>query len=84
MSGHTKWSDIQRQPAASTAIAEDVYKLALPLLVERLGGVVEVTQAEYDAFAERHGGIRKVAVQIDRTATGLKLTVVHKERPPAS
>jgi hypothetical protein len=66
------------------AIGEDVYALALPLLVERLGGVVEISQAEYDAFAERHGGIGKVAVQIERTATGLRLTIVHKERPPLS
>ena len=41
---------------------------------------MEISQAEYDAFAERHGGIRKV----DRTATGLRLTIVHPERPPLS
>jgi hypothetical protein len=66
------------------AIGEDVYALALPLLVERLGGVVEISQAEYDVFAERHGGLRKVAVQIDRTPTGLRLTIVRKERPALS
>lgn len=66
------------------AIGEEAYKLALPLLVERLGGVVEVTEAELDAFAARHGGLRKVAVHIDRTAGGLRLTIVHKERPPLS
>ena len=84
MSGHTKWSEIKRRKADQAAIGEDAYKLALPLLVERLGGVVEVTQTEYDAFAERHGGIRNAAVQIERTATGLRLTIVHPERPPLS
>ncbi|MEX2135941.1 MAG: hypothetical protein WEB29_03125 [Chloroflexota bacterium] len=83
MSGHTKWSEIKRQKAA-TSISGDAYKLALPLLVERAGGVVEISEAEYDAFAERHGGIREVAVQINRTAAGLRLTIVHKERPPLS
>lgn len=81
MSGHSKWSDIKRQ---NSELGDDAYRLALPLLVERLGGVVEVTEAELDAFAERHGGLRKVAVQIDRTAAGLRLTIVHKERPPLS
>jgi hypothetical protein len=66
------------------AIGAEVYQLALPLLVERLGGVVEITEAEFEAFAELHGGIRKVAVQIDRTATGLRLTIVHAQRPPLS
>jgi hypothetical protein len=85
MAGHSKWADIKRQGLTSpTEIAADVYKLALPLLVERLGGVVEITEAEQEAFAERQGGIRKVAVQIDRTPTGLRLTIVHKGRPPLS
>jgi hypothetical protein len=84
MSGHSRWADIKREKADASSIGDDAYKLALPLLVERLGGVVEVTQAEYDAFAERHGGIHKVAVQIERTATGLRLTIVHKERLPLS
>lgn len=84
MSGHTKWADIKRKRAEVTTIGDDAYQLALPLLVERLGGVVEVTQAEYDAFAERHGGIRNVGVQIERTANGLRLTIVHPERPALS
>lgn len=66
------------------AVGQDVYKLALPLLVERLGGLVEITQAEYDAFAERHGDMRQIAVQIERTANGLRLTIIHQERPELS
>jgi hypothetical protein len=60
----------------------DVAKLALPLLVERLGGMVEITEAEQQAFADRHGGLRSVGVQVERTANGLRLTVVHTEQPP--
>jgi hypothetical protein len=36
-------------------IKNEVARLALPHLVERLGGVVEITQAEYDAFEAKHG-----------------------------
>lgn len=63
-------------------IKDDVAQLAMPLLVERLGGTVEITEAEYQAFAERHGGIRNVGVKIDMTDAGLRLTIVHAERPP--
>jgi hypothetical protein len=66
------------------ALGEEVAKLALPLLVERLGGVVEITEAEHQAFAERHGGIRNVGVRVDRTASGFRLTIVHPERPAVS
>lgn len=62
----------------------DVAKLALPLLVERLGGTVEITEAEHQAFVERHGGIRNVGVRIERTTSGLRLTIIHAERPPLS
>ena len=64
-------------------IKTDVAKLALPLLVDRLGDTVEITRAEYDAFADRHGGVRQVGVQIEWTGGGMRLTIVHKERPPA-
>lgn len=60
----------------------DVAKLALPLLVERLGGTVEITEAEHQAFAERYGGLRNVGVQIEHTPNGLRLTIVRTERPP--
>jgi hypothetical protein len=49
-------------------IKADVPQLALPLLVERLGGTVEITEAEYEAFMERHAEDgRKPGVQIERT-----------------
>jgi hypothetical protein len=64
-------------------IKDDVAKLALPLLVERLGGTVEITEAEYDAFVERHGR-RSAGVKIERTEAGLRLTIIHTERPPLS
>jgi hypothetical protein len=67
-------------------ISDDVAKLAMPLLVERLGGTVEITEAELQALADRVGGgqLRNVGVQIDRTPTGIRLTIVTKERPPLS
>ena len=71
-------------PVTPEEIKTDVAALAMPLLVERLGGTVEITQAEYDAFVERHGGQRKVGVQIDRTPAGIRLTIIHVERPPVS
>lgn len=62
----------------------EVALIALPLLVERLGGTVEITQAELDALAERHGGIRQVGTQIEKTLNGFRLTIVQKDRPPAN
>ena len=44
--------------------------LAMPLLVERLGETVELTEAELKAFAERHGGIKRVGVKMERTQGG--------------
>lgn len=41
-----------------------------PPLAERLGGTVEITEAELDALGERHGCIRRVGVLIERTPAG--------------
>jgi hypothetical protein len=64
-------------------IKSEVARLALPLLVERLGGVVEITQAEYDAFETKHGK-RTAGVAIEWTGDGFRLTIVHPERPALS
>ena len=65
-------------------VSEDVAKLAMPLLVERLGGTVEITEAELQSLADRVGGgdLRRVGVQIERTSAGLRLTIIQKEPPP--
>jgi len=62
--------------------ADEVTRIAMPMLVERLGGTVEITEAELDALAARHGGIRRVGVQIDKTLNGFRLTIIQKDRPP--
>ena len=64
-------------------LGDEVAALALPLLVERLGGTVEITEAEYDAFEARHGK-RTAGVKIERTERGLRLTIIHQERPPVN
>ncbi len=63
-------------------IKNEVALLAMPLLVERLGGVVELTEAELEAFGERHGGIRNVGTKIEKTPRGIRLSIVHVKRPP--
>lgn len=69
-------------PLAADEVKVGAAKLALPLLVERLGGVVEITEAELAALAQRHGGIRNAGVQIERIPDGLRFTIVHREREP--
>lgn len=68
-------------------VKADVAKLALPILVERLagpGGTVTITQAQYDEFARRHGGLRAVGVKIDYQDGELRLSLTRTERPPLS
>lgn len=61
-------------------IRADVAKLALPVLVERLGGSVKITQAEVEALTER-----KVAVRADYIGGELFLSLVDAPaRPPLS
>ncbi len=69
---------------AKDELKNEVALLALPLLVERLGGVVELTEPELEAFAERHGGIKNVGTKIEKTPKGIRLTIVHVERPSAN
>jgi hypothetical protein len=75
---------IVEPPMTPDEVKIEAAKLALPLLVERLGGVVEVTEAELEAFGERHGGLRSAGVQIERIPNGLRFTIVHRERRPLS
>jgi hypothetical protein len=70
-------------PLTTDELKTEASKLALPLLVERLGGVVELTVGEYQAFVQRHGGsARNIGVQIERTRTGLRFTIIHVDREP--
>jgi hypothetical protein len=61
-----------------------VANVALPVLVDRLGGTVTVTAAELVALGERHGGA--VGVKVDELEPGrYRLTLVpvapRPERP---
>jgi hypothetical protein len=61
-------------------IRADVAKLALPVLVERLGGSVKITEAELEALTER-----KVAVRADYIGGELFLALVDAPaRPPVN
>lgn len=84
-SGHRSCHDAgyRLQHMGSDDIKNEVARLALPLLVERLGGVVEITQAEYDAFEAKHGK-RTAGIAIEWTGGGFRLTIVHVERPALS
>lgn len=75
---------IVEPPMTPDEVKIEAAKLALPLLVERLGGVVEITEAELEAFGERHGGLRNAGVQIERISNGLRFTIIHRERRPLS
>lgn len=60
------------------AIRSDVAKLALPVLVQRLGGSVKITEAELEALQ-----LQKVAVRADYIGGELFLALVDApERPP--
>jgi hypothetical protein len=57
---------------------------ALPVLIDRAGGSVTFSDADYDAVKDRYGG--HVAVHISRTADGrftASLVPSKKERRPA-
>jgi hypothetical protein len=54
----------------------DIAHLALPVLVERLGGVVTISAAEYEALWTRYGGRDRVAVRATYQGTELTLTLV--------
>jgi hypothetical protein len=61
-------------------IRADVAKLALPVLVERLGGSVKITEAELNALTKR-----KVAVRADYIGGELFLALVDAPaRPPVN
>ena len=49
--------------------------------MERLGGTVEIREAELDAFGERYGGIRSARTQTANTERGIRLTNIRVERP---
>lgn len=59
--------------------------LALPILVDRLGGTVDITRADLDALAARFGGIRNVAVRIAKVPGGFRYALGRApERPSLS
>jgi len=67
------------------AIKSDAAKLALPVLVERLGGAVTITEDELNDLGRRYGGLRNLAVRIEYHGTELRLTLITApRRPPVS
>ena len=68
----------------SKEFKSEIALIALPLLVERLGGTVEIIEAELDALAARFGGLRKLGVAIEKASAGFRLTIVSQDRPPAN
>ena len=66
-------------------IKADVAKLALPVLVERLGGAVTITEAELADLGRRYGGPRNLGVRAEYHGSELRLTLVTPpRRPPVS
>lgn len=63
------------------ALSDNVAQLALPVLVERLGGAVEITEAEYEALWERYGGRDRIGVKAEYEGATLRLTLVSKPGP---
>jgi hypothetical protein len=55
---------------------------ALPVLIGRAGGQVEITKAEFEEIASRYGGPSQMTIQMDRIGEGdaIRLTLVRK--PP--
>ncbi len=79
MADHGAERAIVEPPMTPDEMKIEAAKLALPFIVERLGGVVEITEAELQAFGERHGGLRNAGVQIERIPNGLRFTIVLRE-----
>ena len=66
-------------------IKADAAQLALPVLVERLGGAVTITEAELSDLGRRYGGLRNLAVRIEYRGSEMRLTLIAApRRPPVS
>jgi hypothetical protein len=64
----------------------DIAKVALPVLVERLGGLVTITEDESEALWARYGGRDRVAVKAEYSKVDrqLTLTLVSTQPPTGS
>lgn len=58
------------------ALRLDIAKLALPILVERLGGEVSISEEEAEEVWRRYGGRKKVGVKASYQGSTLTLTLV--------
>ena len=66
----------ERDPRDTTEFRASLSKIAVPFLVERLGGDVLITEAEYDAFmARHHASGEPPSVRFERTAEGMRLSI---------
>jgi hypothetical protein len=64
-------------------IRDEAARLALPVLVERLGGEVTITEAEFEATGKRYGGIDNLGVEITYRNRELHLKLIASpKRPP--
>jgi hypothetical protein len=65
-------------------IKADMASVALPVLIERLGGSVVITEEEYEAMGRRYGGVSRLAVQAEYHGNALHLTLIKNPKPPLS
>lgn len=69
----------ERDPRDTPEFRADLVKIALPFLVERLGGDVLIAEAEYDAFMKRHHEAgQPPTVRLERTPEGMRLSIPHR------
>lgn len=59
-----------------------VANLALPVLLDRAGGSITVTQREFDELAARYGGATNLTIVMERMTgpqPGFRVTLVNKK-----
>ncbi len=52
----------------------------LPVLLDRAGGSVTVTRADFEAVAARYGGASQMTMAMERVGGGVRVTLMRK--PP--
>lgn len=67
------------------SIKNDAARLALPVLVERLGGSVTISEDELEELGRRYGGTKNIALEIRYHGQALHLTLISApQQPPVS
>jgi hypothetical protein len=66
----------EHDPRDTAEFQADLWKIAVPFLVERLGGEVLITEVEYEAFMARHRATGEPpSVLFERTPQGMRLSI---------